>query len=672
MVALGREASVTTTRVRPVSIFDFPRIHFAGSLRLNPGTANNEDYAQPGPDQALFPPGPNQGEPLGLLDTRNVAAKRFGMSDEEFVDWVQHRQHFKTPLGLDDPPIIPAEWNYYGDMSAITVDITVRGVQTQLGQVITQPGQPGLGALVGAAVTWTGTITDINPEGDPPATQFFIDDLQVAGPAGTYLGGGQTSKGVGLWINFFRNVNCVADDGSGTYVQHVIRGGTNTIPGFPAADGVVMRYTLSLPLLDDENARHDEVIEQYYRDRRANPKTLDIVGTLAPYYAGEPTAMPPGRQLISGSANIDTSPYTYNNGGGTIALAPVVISTNSANPSWLTLDLAGTFPEKNGRLTPKDPPTRDNPKYDFGDVSLYLRTAAKPVPLATVPYSDTAQGIQSGWLIDIDVSSAADGDAATLLAEQDVTFELHWNPQTGDPVVVASEVDYYVVTDELAVYAEQGGPNDEFLGQGVLAPLTVSVYHRGQPLEPSDCPPIEMWQYRAAPIQTPGAAVPRGQVAPGAPITVDASEAGAYLLTFRVQGETNPAFASFPPANYGQFAYPPMFALTWAPQISVRVLPNPDYSRYFVDPDADEPVGNGLLTWDVVYAEVLRTYALLYPAMNNKIRLDSEEQMTRFASYVIDATSMDRWMSSRYMPPTRDLSANRRKLLQAWCRGVGG
>ena len=55
-----------------MSIFDYPRINFAGQLRLNPGTANNDDYAQPAPSQNLMPQtfGPRyDGHAMGLLET---------------------------------------------------------------------------------------------------------------------------------------------------------------------------------------------------------------------------------------------------------------------------------------------------------------------------------------------------------------------------------------------------------------------------------------------------------------------------------------------------------------------------------------------------------------------------------------------------------------------------
>ena len=108
--------------------------------------------------------------------------------------------------------------------------------------------------------------------------------------------------------------------------------------------------------------------------------------------------------------------------------------------------------------------------------------------------------------------------------------------------------------------------------------------------------------------------------------------------------------------------------VTNSPQISIRVLPNEDYSRYFLDPDSDQPVGNALLTFDVVYKHVLRAYYLLYPVMAPILALNSPRAVAQGAQAILDRTDPSIWMSTRYMPRTRDLSKSRRRLLQAWCR----
>src|SRR4051794_21913379 len=97
-----------------MSLFDFPRINIKGTVSLNPGTANNDDYAG-----AYFLPnswGEYAGQTLGLIDSKLVQPRTFGLSDADFIAWVQKAQPFDTANGPRSA--IPAEWNYYGDMSS--------------------------------------------------------------------------------------------------------------------------------------------------------------------------------------------------------------------------------------------------------------------------------------------------------------------------------------------------------------------------------------------------------------------------------------------------------------------------------------------------------------------------------------------------------------------------
>jgi hypothetical protein len=165
-------------------------------------------------------------------------------------------------------------------------------------------------------------------------------------------------------------------------------------------------------------------------------------------------------------------------------------------------------------------------------------------------------------------------------------------------------------------------------------------------------------------MQAPGDAEPIDtNFGPGKPLEVDTSQPGNFLFTFTAGGDSKP------PQSYGTFMFPPY--LTNSPSISLRILPNDeDFSQYYVDPGASEPVGNDLLTFDVVYQKVLRTYYLLFPAMNQYIPLNSEEKVSENAQKILDRTDPAIWMSNGYMPKTRDMSATRRTLLQAWCRKV--
>jgi hypothetical protein len=81
-------------------------------------------------------------------------------------------------------------------------------------------------------------------------------------------------------------------------------------------------------------------------------------------------------------------------------------------------------------------------------------------------------------------------------------------------------------------------------------------------------------------------------------------------------------------------------------------------------------VANELLTFEVLYEKVLRTYYLLYPVMLPYVQLNSEQDVKDNAKGILGTTESSAWMLSYYMPRTRDMSASRLKLLRAWCRKV--
>ncbi|HEV7509347.1 MAG TPA: hypothetical protein VGS07_31010 [Thermoanaerobaculia bacterium] len=641
-----------------MSLFDFPRINLTGTLTMNPGTANNDDYAP----SATLPDGygPYTGQPLALIDSKLVEPRTYGMSDADFIAWVQKAQTFDVSSG--PPEIIPAEWNYYGGMNSKLnppnfSPASVIGVTTAPGQVHTSPdsGIP-VTSLLGATLAFSGHFTDVNSEGSPPATQFFIDNLTLTQGSQTWLSGG-TSKGACQWLNFYRNINLTADAGAGGYVYHVMlksSGATINIPGFddPSIVGVIFRYYLYQPAQTIEG---NEAIEALYQKKGANSSVIQLVATFAPLYDTETIfTTPVGRLMVANTPNIQTPKGTLNNGGpsGPIALAPAVLSVDG---EVISADFSGTFPEYYQAGA--------NPKYDFGTVSLVVTNGTDSATVAAVSYTDVAAGNQGGWLFDFDISE--NPQAQQILAGGyggNATFQLV-NATYG---VVLAETEYYLVTNQQAIYAEQGGSGTQFVNQGSQEPASVSVFRYGQELAAGSCPPITVWQYASVPLQKPGNAEPiENDYQPGQPISVKTDQPGNFLFTFTVEGQAPP------PTRYSIFQNPP-YITNW-PQISLRILPNTeDFSPYFADPAAPEPVGNDQLTFDVVYQKVLRTYYLLYPAMNKIFELNNESAVAGYAQAILDATSPApaNWMSSGYMPRTRDMSNSRRTLLQAWCRKV--
>jgi hypothetical protein len=637
-----------------MSLFDYPRINFKGTIQLNPGTANNDDYAQQ--PSALLPAsyGPYAGQVLGLIDSKTVQPRTYGMSDADFIAWVQQTHIFDTPGGSSPTAqIIPAEWNYYGGMESSDIAIAVVGVQA--GPAPSKVGADAT-AVIGATLSYSGTITDVNSEGSPPATQFFIDSLSLQN-GGTTLLTGTASKGACQWLNFYRNINLVADGGAGGYVYHVMRksdaGTSIKLPGFddPKIIGVICRYYLYRFSI---GASANADIEKLYEKQQNNPAALQVVGTFAPLFANEKIITGPvGRLLIANDTTIPTPKGTQNNGNqGLIALGPAVLQCKG---NAISADFSGTFPDY--FKTSSAP----NPKYDFGPVTLVVSNATGSAHVGPVDYADTDSGDRRGWIFDFDISSKP--DAQKILQDPEAKFSL----QHATYGTVLAETDYYFVSNQQGIYAEQNGPGDSFLNQGTSEPATISVYHRGVELSPAQCPPISVWQYRSIPIQSPGDVESIAtNFKPGQPIQVDTSQPGNFLLTFSIG-----TAAGFPPQNYNTFMNPPY--ITNAPSISLRILPNDeDFSGYYVDPNAKQPVGNAQLTFDVVYQKVLRTYYLLYPVMNSFIPLNSEASVTASAGDILQMTDPTQtpWMSSGFMPRTRDMSASRRTLLHAWCRKV--
>ncbi len=597
-----------------------------------------------------------------LINSATVEPITFGMSDDDFRVWMKQPQTFeKTADPTRTRQIIPAEWNFYGDMSS-SACARVVGVQTGPSTLYTalQADAP-LSRLVGAAVDLRGNITDINSEGSPPGTQFFLNDVSLK--VGDIEISGTASKAACQWIYFTRNVAMAGDAGAGGYMYHVLEGGRITLPGFddPEIVGAVLRYYVY--------AKHGTVddnagIEKLYAKEAMNPALFQITGTLAPLYASETNrSAPVGRLLACDLPAIDTPPGASNNAtNGKLALAPAVLTSDGDR---ISIDLLGSFPE---RMDPSVPdwsdPTRKNPKYDFGPVTLALRGAGGAVEIGVVPYADTAGGDARGWLFDFDI--AGNADARKLLADPDATFHL-CSDRYGD---VLAEADYYIVSNQQAVYAEQGGPSDRFVSQGLpMEAAEIAVFHRDQELPAGKAPPVTVWGYRTTPLGFSGARKTLDErFGPGRPLSIDTSKAGTFLLTFGVAGASGPVSGE-PPERYADYIAPPFSVLTNRPAISARVLPNEDFSAYLED-GPDGPVTKDSVTFDFVYRKTLRTYDLLFPAMAAIFSLEDESAVASAAASILTRTDLAMWRDPRYMPITRDLSESRRALLQAWCRRV--
>jgi hypothetical protein len=178
----------------------------------------------------------------------------------------------------------------------------------------------------------------------------------------------------------------------------------------------------------------------------------------------------------------------------------------AVNGDHVAADFSGTFPDYFQAGA--------NPKYDFGPVSLAVTNGGASAPVGTVSYADTAAGNQGGWLFDFDLS--ANPEARQILASSG-TFQL----RHAESVVVLAETDYYVVSNQQAIYGEQGGSGTELVNQGSPEPASVVVFRQGQQLAAGACPPLTVWWYPSVPLQAPGDAVAIATgYQPGQPIPI--------------------------------------------------------------------------------------------------------------------------------------------------------
>lgn len=625
---------------------------------------------------------------------------------------------------------VPGEWNYFGDMGLFMLDVNVVGVTP--GTTSFDPAQ-----VTGAQVSFnnrpdstgrsTGLLVDVNAE-DVPSSIIIADSLMLARD-GTALLAGVPSKAVTRFINFQRNTQLNGPNGAGCMFQCTIPlaqlSGSlvSQLPqtqGGQPLTGVVFRYYLFRPLQEIntfqypfdpsnqnspwfakieeryQNGNHlstggptssmtPQEVEASYASNGQNPDYIQLVGTMAPAYGNEVASCPTGRVLLPSGAV--PAPGSHGNSGPPTfpyQLAPAIVNVNT-EAQLVSVDFSGTFPDAlqvtNGVYDPLV--TDNNPKWDFGPVSLQVTDGTTTMTLSLIDYTDTAAGDAKGWIFDIPFSYIGP-DAMKMVQDGTSTLVLT-GMVNNQPVQLLVEQEYLIVSDQACIWGEQAleGPSSQTFvtNDGIPGPSTVRVFRRGVELSAAQCPPVTVWEYDTTPNQAPG----NGQIistswGPGQPLSVDVATNGNRLYTFVVEGQAPPpgyvgirTYTSeadpssgplFPPLMYGQLS------LMAVPMINLRILPNgQDYSWYYL-PDSNPPVGNDLLTWDVVYGEVLRNYYLLYPGMSQRVPLNDPSQWEdpQMAIRLLQRTQASAWGASEYMPRTRDLSASRRTLLEAWAR----
>lgn len=122
---------------------------------------------------------------------------------------------------------------------------------------------------------------------------------------------------------------------------------------------------------------------------------------------------------------------------------------------------------------------------------------------------------------------------------------------------------------------------------------------------------------------------------------------GAAAIAFTLDGE--PLEGDYP---WGSAYY-----------AGIRVMPDDDFSN---DPPRLRT------SWAYMYEKVFRFYYLIYPGMRPYINFSDEQAVRRAAHFLLTYTDPRPiiWNNTNYMPPSRDLSTGKRKLIVDWVNEV--
>jgi len=615
-----------------MSVLDFPRIHFKGDCQINASTGNNNDVTT-------------------NIDAVNATLRPFlqGLDDEQARAWMMGGFQAEQDITGDLRWYLRAGWNYFGNLSFKFKDVSVTAVI--LGDGAEKPDDPMIGLPV--ALSGSGghgkegygpppVICDLDPTVSV-LSQLFLGGFS-AGSDGLRAEATCDLRAFGRWL-VWRNATHYQGEqnfpGAGATWQFAIPAGSLSFVGqkaSPALDalweeaqravGIVVQFATFLPepLIGDE-----ELISRFRReDYVQNPVAARVVGTIGVWKQHELKTMPAGRLLLP------ALPTTIGPATAQVQRHREVVSLN----------LVTTFPEADYFRPPA--------KYDYGPVRLGVIPSLGTGPIAIsepIPY-DYETYETHGGIVDVPY----DPNVVTRDELDHGELVLLFDPSPDNPIPLMSESDSIVTveTDDRGIYLDvyQTGR------------VEILVRERGEP--PSKDVTVYLWEYQSEPIpeeyqKRAGAALklvepgsgrkhrlsfpasvvfPAGRADP-LPIPFLTQDPGAVALAFTLDGKP---LADGNPWGTASFA-------------GVRVMPEDDYST------EDEETR---LSWDFVYRTIFKYYHVVYPAMSKVIPFNDRDIMEQHAAELVARSDPALWGSTRYMPPTRDLSSGKRELLEEW------
>ena len=587
-------------------------------------------------------------------------------------------------------------WNYFGDLSVTLQNVVVAGVQlpNESGGVNTwtpenQSGCPPiLAEMLGSALSFnsellnpdsrsTAVFCDVDSEGQTCTQIFYGQAGMVSYENQKTFFSGKPCKSTANWMNLSKVLNwcdqsLVPMGGSATFYSTIqlqncdsdLQQLFNQYAGEP-----VTNLFMKLHIHRVHEVRNPDYttmptipIGSNNTNVPKNPARAYVTGSISPWKTGDMKTNSICRILknhdlvtINSTTPIKI-PVPPTKGGlpvisipSQVNLGPVFLNYDLSK-NLFSLDVINTIAEYGTTfgITPPYAGNGDVPiftafeSYNFGQMDLYWKKDGSPLAslIGSFDFNNNynmEQLVATGGLIDI--------APVFFNTYSQGTFYI----SIGNNEILTEE-NIFVATDQQGTYAEQSEtPTNIYLNDGLpLVPITMRAFKRGQPILNTDNTYITL---QAISIVGGSVANSSIQIYDGMPFTYPVNLEGctAYGFVTENLGDTlKPDFSNI----YWYFAN--TFMLT------NHILNTDTNLLQYIN-------GSQPITWDVVYNNVFVEYHVVLPIMNAVMPFaEANWSDPNWLARMVQVIDLQNWNAPRYMPVTRELSANQRTLLQMW------
>jgi len=647
-----------------MSVFDTPRLHFSGTAKTGLPTGTRNGLVDLATNEALTEYGP--------FPVHRPA--------REYHDYL-HRlgPRFDASGHLRDDGVFSAAkgWNFAGN-GHFSIDAQIVSCEVAPAEVdVTDP-------VVGRGVDMWGhynpylattvnraRIFDVDPSSNWTTTlmigQFCFGRAGRSHDVGYMLAGEVRGVHPPRWHNFDHILDvgdhCLAPQlKQSTLYQFVVESGD----GLTWLDGALVSPVVTALRTMVASGAADGLVVQFALSAMSTPRTPDspshweLRGTIAPWRAHEPRTYPAGRLLV---------PRRTGLGNMTVDVAPDHVTLNMINSVPATDRADDSGPGPTHRL---------GPLLDMGDWEL--RTVDGHQLIARVPAADYLAGaaLTSGVLtVPARVTSRVVDEQALCLVGTD---------PAGARAVLLLERETNLQVDDASLILEHAGDGGGDVEVRIRSfvhgrPHAVDAVHvrqffnpRALPRDPFAGSPdalpgdIEIVRLRPGRADEPGdfsgsCVVSTDHKGHGW-LTIRGARAGATRVLLSAHAEDMPC-GTTQSGSAGAYYDNDDLLGYWAGAGSLAVRVLPDDRR--LDDIAQEDV-----TYDLVYREVFAFYELTSSFMSSEVFSLADRFMVRtYADLIWQMCDPRNRMKTYHMPPTRDMSAAKARLLLRFLRACG-